>query len=194
MKNNMRSRYLITGRGVVLATQRGAALVVALIFLIVLTVIGIGVVGTTTTEEKLARNFRDLDIAFAAAEAALRDAEIRINGYWDKPAKPVDPYAFNTTCTDGLCDCTYAKCDALAPIQDRYSMTEAPSAELGAGTTGTPAIAMVAQQPRYYIENTCAKIPGESVSKPGCSTIYRITSIGFGRLTAQTLLQENYIP
>ncbi len=169
-------------------TQSGAALLAALIFLIVFTIIGVGVVGTTTTEEKLARNFRDTDIAFAAAEAALRDAEVRITGYWSKPALPIDPYSFNSTCTDGLCDR-----NAEQPVHEKFSLTGSPSVELGAGTTGTPQIALGSAQPRYLIESTCGSIPGESATKP-CQTIYRITSIGFGRLTAQTLLQENYIP
>jgi type IV pilus assembly protein PilX len=168
--------------------QRGAALLAALIFLIVFTIIGVGVVGTTTTEEKLARNFRDMDIAFAATEAALRDAEIRINGYWNKPAQPVDPYAFSPDCTNGLCDR-----NAQQPVHEKYSLTASPSVELGAGTTGTQAIALVSEQPRYLIESTCGSIPGESATKP-CQTIYRITSIGFGRLSAQTMLQETYIP
>lgn len=168
--------------------QRGAALLAALIFLVVFTIIGVGVVGTTTTEEKLARNFRDTDIALAAAEAALRDAEVRINGYWSKPALPVDPYAFSPNCTNGLCDR-----NALQPVHEKYSLTASPSTELGTGTTGTPAIAQVSAQPRYLIESTCGSIPGESATKP-CQTIYRITSLGFGRLTAQTMLQETYIP
>lgn len=169
-------------------SQRGAALLAALIFLVVFTIIGVGVVGTTTTEEKLARNFRDLDISLAAAEAALRDAEVRINGYWSKPALPIDPYAFSPNCTDGLCDR-----NAQQPVHEKYSLTASPSIELGAGTTGTPEIAQVSAQPRYLIESTCGNIPGESATKP-CQTIYRITSLGFGRLTAQTMLQENYIP
>lgn len=168
--------------------QRGAALLAALIFLVVFTIIGVGVVGTTTTEEKLARNFRDTDIAFAAAEAALRDAEIRINGYWSKPANPVDPYSFDSACSNGLCDR-----NALQPVHEKFSLTGAPSVELGTGTTSTTQIAQVSAQPRYLIESTCGSIPGESSTKP-CQTIYRITSIGFGRLTAQTMLQENYIP
>lgn len=169
-------------------TQRGAALLAALIFLVVFTIIGVGVVGTTTTEEKLARNFRDMDIALAAAEAALRDAEVRINGYWSKPALPIDPYIFSSTCTNGLCDR-----NAEQPVHEKYSLTDTPSVELGAGTTGTPEISQVSAQPRYLIESTCGSIPGESATKP-CQTIYRITSLGFGRLSAQTMLQETYIP
>jgi len=174
------------------SSQRGAALVFALVFLVVLTLIGIGVVGTTTTEERLARNFRDTDIAFAAAEAAMRDAEVRITGYFKSPAQVKDyltdfQYLFDPECKDGLCDRTVKQ-----PVYDHYSLEGAPSAELG-NVTGTPAIALVTSQPRYLIESTCGNIPGESASKP-CQVLYRITAIGHGRLSAQSMLQETYIP
>lgn len=175
-----------------MSRQNGAALLVALIFLIVLTIMGIGVVGTTTTEEKLARNFRDNDTAFAAAEAALRDAEVRITGYFKKPSEITAyltdlAYLFDASCTDGLCDPPSAK----QPVYDNYSLTGAPSAALGT-VTGTPEVKLVSAQPRYLIESTRGRIPGESATKP--QTVYRITAIGFGRLSAQTMVQETYIP
>lgn len=175
--------------------QQGAALLVALIFLVVLTILGIGVVGTTTTEEKLARNFRDTDIAFSAGEAALRDAEIRISGIWSNPPQPVDPWSFDDNCQDGLCNCAYTSvCET--PIYERYPLNSSPSVELGTGTTGTPEMARVSAQPRYLIERVCALVPGSSVQSgaPCNKPIYRITALGSGRLTAQTTLQETYIP
>lgn len=181
-------------------SQEGVVLVVALIFLIVLTVIGIGVAGTTTTEEKLARNFRDLDISFAAAEAAIRDAEVRIVGSGQKPAAPLDSLAFPDTpgtCNDeGLCDCMYGSCDPYAPVFERYSMTASPSVEIGTGSTTTPEMEMVAEQPRYLIEKACYRGEGSSLTAgPGkCLKYYRISALGHGRLTAQTMIQSTYIP
>jgi type IV pilus assembly protein PilX len=63
--------------------QRGAALLTALVFLVVLTLLGIGVYSTTTSEEKMARNFRDKEIALQSAEAALNEAKMLINGSYD---------------------------------------------------------------------------------------------------------------
>ena len=63
--------------------QRGAALLTALVFLVVLTLLGIGVYSTTTSEEKMARNFRDKEIALQSAEAALNEAKILIRGSYD---------------------------------------------------------------------------------------------------------------
>lgn len=55
--------------------QRGAALVMSLIILLVMTVLGVTAMQVTVLEEKMAGNLRDRSIAFQAAESALRDAE-----------------------------------------------------------------------------------------------------------------------
>jgi len=58
--------------------QMGVALVTALIFLIILTLLGVTAMQTTTLEEKMAGNVRDLNLAFQAGEAALREGEQRL--------------------------------------------------------------------------------------------------------------------
>lgn len=55
--------------------QQGAVLAVALIFLLVLTLLGVSSMKSTLLEEKMAGNMRDQSLAFQAAEAALRDGE-----------------------------------------------------------------------------------------------------------------------
>jgi type IV pilus assembly protein PilX len=56
-------------------SQRGIALVVSLIMLLVLTLIGVTAMQLSTRQEKMAGNTRDLDLAFQAAEAGLRFGE-----------------------------------------------------------------------------------------------------------------------
>lgn len=58
--------------------QAGAALVTGLIFMVILTLLAIAAMRTTTLEELMARNARDRDLAFQAAEAALRAGEARL--------------------------------------------------------------------------------------------------------------------
>lgn len=182
-------------------SQRGVVLLITLMFLVVLTLLGLAMFGTTSTEEKMARNFRDSNVAFSAADAALRAAELRITGYYTNPASPVNPYLFNSSCTNGLCDTT-----ATQPVYSNYSITAAPSVQLGdasfepgcsSGTPSncTPALALVSQQPRYLIELICWSAPGGSVTGSSCQTAYRITSIGFGRSSSsQVILQEVFVP
>lgn len=55
--------------------QRGAALIISLMILIVMTLIGITGMGTSSLEEKMAGNSRDQALALQAAEAALREGE-----------------------------------------------------------------------------------------------------------------------
>ena len=56
--------------------QKGAVLVVSLLILLVMTVLGVAAMGTTTLQERMANNNRQQQVAFQAAEAALRAAEI----------------------------------------------------------------------------------------------------------------------
>jgi Tfp pilus assembly protein PilX len=55
--------------------QQGAALVVGLIFLVLLSLIGVASMQSTGLQERMAGNFRDQNQALQAAEAALRSAE-----------------------------------------------------------------------------------------------------------------------
>ena len=83
--------------------QRGTVLLMALMFLVVLSLLGIAMVSSTSVEEKMARNARDMDVATQAAEAALRDARIRIMGVYANPPTPLNSYAFADDCSNGLC-------------------------------------------------------------------------------------------
>jgi len=69
-----------------LNTQRGVALIVALMFLIVLTLLGLATMRGTTLEERMAGGARDYNLALQAAEAALRDAENDLKGAGVNPA------------------------------------------------------------------------------------------------------------
>ncbi len=55
--------------------ERGVALVMAMAFLLVLTLIGVTTMSTTSLQEKMAGNAQDKHVAFQAAESALRVGE-----------------------------------------------------------------------------------------------------------------------
>ena len=55
--------------------QRGAVLAISLMFLVVLTVIGLGGMSVSSLDERMAGNMRNSDIALQAAESVLREAE-----------------------------------------------------------------------------------------------------------------------
>lgn len=58
--------------------QRGAILVVSLIMLLVMTLIGVTAMQNTIMEQRMAGNTRDVNLAFQAAEAALREGEVAL--------------------------------------------------------------------------------------------------------------------
>lgn len=64
-----------------LRKQRGATLIIALVFMVILAMLGVNVAGTNVMQERMAGNARNKDLAYQAAEYALRDADAnRVNG------------------------------------------------------------------------------------------------------------------
>lgn len=57
------------------SNQQGALLVTSLVFLVIMTLIGVTAMRTAVLDEKMAANFRCSKIAFEAAEASLLNAE-----------------------------------------------------------------------------------------------------------------------
>ena len=54
-----------------LRTQRGTALIIAMLFLVILGMLGVTTMTATTLEERMAGNTRDRDLAMQAADDAL---------------------------------------------------------------------------------------------------------------------------
>ena len=70
--------------------ERGAALVISLVLLAVMTLFGVSMVNTTLLEERMTSNQRDTDIAFQAAESGLRDAERYLRAQCGRPDPATD--------------------------------------------------------------------------------------------------------
>lgn len=86
-------------------SQRGAALVISLVFLVVMTLVGVTVMNTTTLQERMAGNTADRSIAFQAAESALREGEdwLRINSIQTFAREPLaTPQAWDGSGADGV--------------------------------------------------------------------------------------------
>ena len=179
--------------------ERGVTLVIALIFMVALTLLGVGMVKSTTSEERMGANTRDYDLAFAAAEAALRDAEVRISGVWVSPTQPLSPLNFpdtanlcgtnntGTTSEIGLC---YKITSQPIFTNTTFTLDDTGHAATLGVYTSTPTIQGVSTQPHYYIELVAVPAYGGGASL----NAYRITSKGYGaRATTQVLLQEVYL-
>lgn len=176
----MRTTNHSTGNSI--ARQSGAALVISLIVLVVLTLIGIDGMRSSTMEERMAGNMRDRDMAFQAAEAALRDSETYFGNM-------VSTGAFNGT--DGLLGLSDSDPDFFASGSWVTNNSVAYS--------GT--ISGVNSQPRYilkYIGETSTNVGSLNIGGYGTRNMRNVTNFrtvarGTGSSdTAQVLLQSYF--
>ena len=152
----------------------------ALIFLVALTLIGIGVFSTTVSEERIARNFRDKEIALQAAEAGLNEAKFLITGSYDstnppttKPTPLSEEKCYAGTPTGYSCD------PNINPLTTDL-ITTATGAPLGTlSTMGSPTVIGLFAQPRYLVVWQSASVCGASSS----GFCFLIISQAQGRLT-----------
>lgn len=98
--------------------QTGVVLLVALLFLVVLTLLGIGASRLVTSEERMSRYLREYNSAFQAAESAMRDARDDIDGLLSTGVKKNQPRiegakGFFDDCKYGLC--LYDKTETARP-------------------------------------------------------------------------------
>ncbi len=144
------------------ARERGAALVVALVMLLVMTVLGVSAARTTNLQERMAGNLRDSNLAFQSAERALREGETFLRG-------PTIP--------------PFTGANGLLTMQDDAGQASFWSA-YGWGANGRAATTVadddVVGVPRYVIEEL-PPIPDVG----GSVAFGPLPDIGFYRITAQ---------
>ncbi len=160
--------------------QQGAVLIVSLIFLIVMTLIGLSSMQSTIVEEKMAGNMRDQSIAFQAAETALRAGEL----YLGTPILPV----FNGT--NGFYQPASGNTGLV--IWETVDWSD-PNQVI---TVSNLDIAGTIQNPVYILEEL-AEVSDSTGSLeaalPKISAFYRVTAQGFGNSTSSKVtLQSVY--
>lgn len=164
--------------------QRGAALVISLILLSIMTLLALAVLRTTLLDERMSGGLYDRSLAFQAAEAALREAEAVIAG--GPPAFPA------SGCAAGLC----------MPI-DRAANPDAPDRWMDTSFTGWTQAADLADgrsvRPEYFVEQM-----GPAPNWPGCdqevpmhascmTPRFRITARSTQAGRSSVILQSNYV-
>ncbi|MBP9942440.1 MAG: hypothetical protein KBF33_13790, partial [Comamonas sp.] len=75
-----------------MTAQQGVSLIMVMLIMVVVSMLGIGGVQIAMMAERGARNDRDMQIAFQAAEAALIDAEFDINNKIAASKRTVNPF------------------------------------------------------------------------------------------------------
>ncbi len=158
-------------------TQRGAALIVSLLFVLVLALIGVSSTQTASLELKMAANSRDRDLAFQAAEAALMDAENYL-----RSTNPLPLFDGSET---GL-----VQAAGVDSAPHWSSLDWATESRIYSGTLDG-----VSEPPRYLIEELPPMpMPGGSLQSNVPLTEkgwYRITARGSGTTTTSSVLLQS---
>jgi len=153
--------------------QRGVTLVVSMIFLVLLTLLGITAMNTTSLQEKMAGNTRDLDVALQAAESALRKGEgylagLASNGLAPPPAAAGGSSGYWPINTAQVWDDTWWNANSIA---------------YGGGLD--PAV----QDPRFVVEED-QQYKWNPTLPPHYIHYYHITSRAHGTTTASQVMLE----
>jgi type IV pilus assembly protein PilX len=135
------------------ATQRGVVLIVALVFLALLTLMGLSGMDTSVTEERMASNMQDYNQAFEAAEVAIETGEAWLSSQIDLPTKNSAGTAEVWT-TNG----PDPDADAVGWWLERDAAWWAANADAAAG------VGEVAAQPRYVVEEIFSSTDGQSLA------------------------------
>ena len=172
--------------------QQGVALIMALVFLVILTIMGLAAMGTTSLEEKMAGNAKDRNLAFQAAETGLLAGENWINAQINKPTFP--------TVSAGLylptAPCTPVWADACLTWSGTSNLVVYPNTPTATASGG---LTKINTQPKYIIEDL-GEVPEKGGSKVlptnykgKGNTIVRTTARGTGGTdAAQAMVQSTY--
>lgn len=134
-------------------TQRGMALLVSLVFLLLLTLIGLSSMQSATLQEKMAGSIALRNQSFQRAEAALRVGESTVQR--DSYALPV---------CSGIVQC--------APPSESSTIT-------AAGFNSTSAVTWIASGNGFYgVQNIGVSQDAVNVPINTPATLYRVTAVG----------------
>lgn len=160
--------------------QRGAVLVIGLIFLALLTLMGIAAYSNATLEERMAGNTRDRMRAFEAAETALRDCEALLAGFGALPG-------FDGT--GGMYE--------APPVTERARWESIDWTDAASVRVLAQPLPEVSLQPRCIVESMLIlEVPpqGGAVSGPQQrieQTVYRVTAMGYGSNPVTTAMVQS---
>lgn len=161
--------------------QRGVVLIMSLTILMVLTLIGVSAMKTSSLQERMSGNARDYQIAFEAAEFALRAGEDYV--------KSISTTA-DFTSGGGNGKFTARTVSSTGAWQVESNWTS--------GNTTSVALADVSKSPEYILEildSTYGQIenmtPGGGTS--GIIGLFRVTARGYGKNpNTKVMLQADF--
>jgi len=172
------------------SAQRGVALVVVLILLLIMTLLGLASLRGAILEERMSANLYDRSLSFQAAEAALREAE----AWLSTPANTQAVYnaAATASCADGLCTTPVPAVGTSDRWMDNTAATWHTALVTISGKTATPQY-KIEYMGDQFINVTRPFCAADGDIEYGCYTRrFRITARSGGDDRAQVLLQSNF--
>ncbi len=170
--------------------QAGVVLFMSLVMLLLLTILGMSSVQTTSLQERMSRNARDTNLAFQAAEAALRDGEDEL-----------ETLISLSNFTIGATGYYYEKDPGDGA--NWFDVDWSPTTNGCTGCiTASAVIPGVATQPKYIVEHIKEVVSDDDSlnldnigqdTGSGKTQIFRVTSQGVGGTdSARVMLQATY--
>lgn len=167
--------------------QTGAVLIIGMVMLVLLTIVGLAAIRGSDMQERMAGNMRDRNLAFQAAEAALRKGEDIPFVKFDGTVPGYFPDLNTKTGATRVVDWTKADWE-----------NNSNSISLAANTlTG------LVQQPRYIVESLQVPLAPateggavdvESMEQMADKEYFRITSRGLGGTQdSEVVLQSTFV-
>lgn len=191
-------------------TQKGAVLFIALIFLVILTLLGVAATGTSILQEKMTGSMRNRQLGLMGAESALRGGEAKI---WNLAYNATTALPLPPCIGSGILDCKYmVENGKLLPLAQSFRTsktwlspgTDGAQAYTGAvtGLTAGDETASLASTPRFQIEDVGPDVPSgagrrsgsiqqERQGVPGSHEFFRITSRSQGGSNAVLRVAES---
>lgn len=186
----MKHRFPVADtRRLAIQHQRGVTLVVALIFLAILALLGVTAAQVMNLQERMAGNTRNRDLAFQAAESALKQAEADVPTY----AGAVFAGYIDTPGSSGMYN--YKLClpnsqafwGGSGTVKDCSGATVSAFNWYAASATKTPTVSLsgLPEQPKYVVEKMS--------DLPLGTKRYRVTARAVGGdVNAVVILQAIY--
>jgi type IV pilus assembly protein PilX len=189
--------------------QRGAVLFVALVFLLLLTLIGVTASSTSILQERMTGGMRNAHLAGIGTESGLRGGEVDL---WAAAARSNGAVALPSCGATGVQPCLYTSVNTASGrvVDQRVLKFRTSQAWLDSGSDGANAYSQdlstlggdytssnLASQPRYIIEDLGVDTGGgtgrnsatlaSAIGGPGTAPtvhVYRITARSQGGSTA----------
>jgi len=169
-----------------MSRQTGAALIVSLLLLLVLTVLGVIMMQTSRMQERMSGNTRDLNMAVQGAEAGLRYGEAVLSAASDAPI-----IQYVTPCS--VCSNNLLPVALYDPAQfDWTTATARTYGSLAVAASLSGSTQQLAQNPRFTTEHVGFRPDYLDPNPPGLE-YYQVTSRSTGVSgSANVVLQSTF--